>query len=537
MHAYQNVLSELLILAHWCVAWVCVLLLFTARHCATALAGEAAVDRRNIKCAICAHRCPSGRDSMDSVVHGARVHKRCHARWLRAGGAAGAAVPAVPAAAAAAPAAAALPVRSVPPPTAGSVRVTRSAASVASSHRSDAAESSAAAAAADVVMSSAEERGALPLLSLSAPLSHLLSQEESSAAAAPPSHSSGAAALRDAEICVALRSALHIKGDLQTPLPQEYKSRIAERFIHSRLAVDSHTAAAVLLGAYARGEVLVLRNFPGSAPPAFDSIAALLTHPPAREECDYSYNARGTRVHYMFKTGWADSPPAQQARAWWKTINLLPDIGPREALSAGVVWNFLSRRGKSALHLDSGDGTSSQWHGRKLWVLVAVESDEAKQHGIEELHSDSMREHPAGAFRLSDWLACATFQWCILNAGDTIVMPRNRLHAVTCIGDIDSISTGQYCLLAGTPPLPAGYFQPKKSRKRKNPPPPSPPRSPSPSPLPMVKRAKAEATSPHHSPIQRVVAATLIADGQTAATAAVKADMSVGAARRWSKRL
>lgn len=452
---------------------------------------------------------------------------------IAAAAAAAAAPPAAAAAAAAPPAAA--PVQSVPLPTAASAHATRSASSATSSHRSAAAESSAAAAAADAAMDSAEERDAQPLLSRSAPRSSHPSEEEMSDAVAAPSHSTGLALLRDAEICVALRSALHIKGDLQTPLPHEYRSRIAERFIHSRLVVDSHTAAAVLLGAYVRSEVLVLRNFPGAAPPAYDSIAALLTHPPAREECDYSYNARGTRVHYMFKKGWADTPPAQQVRAWWKTINLLPDVGQREALSAGVLWNFVSRRGKSALHLDSGDGTSSQWHGRKLWVLVAVE--EAKQHGIEELRSDSMREHPAGTFRLSDWLACATFQWCILNAGDTIVMPRNRLHAVTCVGDTDSISTGQYCLLDGTPPLPAGLLQPKKSRKRKNPPPPSPPRSSSPSPLPMVKRAKSEKTSRHHSSIQRVVAATLIADGQPATTAAAKAGTSVSTARRWSKRL
>ncbi len=70
---------------------------------------------------------------------------------------------------------------------------------------------------------------------------------------------------------------------------------------------------------------------------------------------------------------------------------------------------------KSALHLGSGDGTNMQWQGQKVWVAV----EEAKLHGIEELLMDSMRENPAGAHRLSAWLACDSFQWWVLDEGDT----------------------------------------------------------------------------------------------------------------------
>lgn len=139
---------------------------------------------------------------------------------------------------------------------------------------------------------------------------------------------------------------------------------------------------------------------------------------------------------------------------------------------------------------------------------------------------------------LSAWLACDSFQWCVLDEGDTSILPRDRLHAVCCIGDIDAVSSGTYCLLAGTPPLPA-HLLPQQKRKRRRSPSPQPPTLP-PSPLSIAVRAKETSTSsslPHHSSVQRIVAATLIADGQTSASAAAKAATSVSAARRWSKRL
>jgi transposase len=353
--------------------------------------------------------------------------------------------------------------------------------------------------------------------------------------AAASSKMTGLATLRQPGVSAALRSAMHLAGDIDTPLPSEQKSRVAERYIHSRIVVDEHTAGALLLEAFSQSKVFILRNFPGALPPALESVSALLRHPPTGDSVAYTFNDRGSRVHYVFTSLSGDSPQARAARDWWRDINQLPDVGKEADMSAGTQWNFISRRGMSSLHMDTADGTNTQHRGKKLWVLVRA--DEAEQQGIVPLTSDAMRDVPAGTHRLSAWLACDSFQWCVMDEGDTLLLPRDRLHAVCCIGDMDAVSSGAYCWLQGTPPLPAEFLQPKKSRKRKDPPPPSPPRSPSPSPLPMVKRAKAEATSPHHSPIQRVVAATLIADGQPAATAAAKAATSVSAAHRWSKRL
>jgi hypothetical protein len=286
--------------------------------------------------------------------------------------------------------------------------------------------------------------------------------------------------------------------------------------------VDQHTAGAVLYKAYSQLRVLILRNFPGAAPAARASVAAALQDPPVEESRVYNYNKSGSHVHYVLKTLYADTPSAQQAAAWWRTVNLLPDTGKLDDLSAGVLWSFISRRGDSALHLDQADGTCSQLQGKKLWVLV--DRDEAAAQHIVPLHVDVMRDHPAGEHRFMAWQQCPSFQWCILDEGDTIVQPRTRLHAVFCIGDVDSVSSGAYCWLAGTPsPLPEG-------RKRKRPPTPEPAAL---QPLPIMP---ARSASSPLTPLARAGLATLVADGQPLAVAAAKVGASQSSAQRWSKR-
>ncbi len=44
-----------------------------------------------------------------------------------------------------------------------------------------------------------------------------------------------------------------------------------------------------------------------------------------------------------------------------------------------------------------------------------------------------------------------SFRWSVMNPGDTSVQPRGYLHAVSTIGDIDSISTSVWCWMSGTP--------------------------------------------------------------------------------------
>jgi transposase len=376
---------------------------------------------------------------------------------------------------------------------------------------------------------------ALP--SLDPPLFHInmTTQEHAAAPAGTSTAAAGLAALRQEGVSSALRSALHVVGDPSTPLSSQHKNRFAERYIHSRIVVDRHTAGAVLYEAFTQPKVLILRNFPGTIAPAYPTVSSLLLNPPSGDAVAYSFNHHRSRVHYLFMTHYPDTAAAREARAWWDTINLLPDTGKLEDQSAGVVWTFVSRRAKSSLHIDAGDGTCSQVFGRKLWVFALAK--EAREHGLVELQSDSMRDNPDGTHRIIDWLACDSFQWCILHEGDTIAHSRDWLHAVSCIGDEDSVSSANYCWLKGTPPLPKAELQPGKPLKRKEPPSHAPARPSPPASLSIVLAAATAAASSHSSVVQRVAAAALIADGQTAAAAAAKADVSVSIARRWFKRL
>jgi hypothetical protein len=332
------------------------------------------------------------------------------------------------------------------------------------------------------------------------PLSLLKLTTETVAAADPgaPATAAGLLALHQPGVSVALRSALHMVGDTTTPLSSQHKHELAGRFLQQRIVVDEHTAAAVLLESFSLCRVAILREFPGAVPPAYDCVGKLLRNPPSREHCGYSFNHHGSRVHYVFSTLIDDSPASCAARAWWRGVNLLPDTGAQHDLSSGTQFNFISRRAKSSLHLDTADGTNTQWRGEKLWVMV--DKEEAKQRGIVELLSDAMRENPAGTHRMSAWLACQSFQWFVAHEGDTVVLPRDKLHAVSCIGDGDAVSAGIYCWLLGTPDLPHGYLQPVRPRKRKQPPAAAPSSPPSAAPLSIVQHAAAAAPSHHSSP-------------------------------------
>jgi len=420
-------------------------------------------------------------------------------------------------------------------PEAASGYCTRSASVNAAAECAEALANIGAGPPADLVMGKAVELEAEMLLDPPPSLLKLTTLETNAGDAAAASTAAGVALLRREEITYALRRAMHVAGDPSTPLNSEMKARIAERYIHNRIVVDQHTAGALLFEAFSLRRPVIVRNFPGAVPPPYGDIAALLRNPPTGDSVAYAFNDRRSRIHYAFTSLIADTPSGQVARDWWRGVNCLPDTGREADLSAGTQWNFVSRRGMSSLHIDTADGTSTQYVGDKLWV--AVDAAEAELQGIVPLPTDSMRDAPAGTFRLSAWLACPSFRWWVLNEGDTLFLSRNYLHGVSCIGDGDSISTGNYCWLHGTSPLSRGALQPVKSRKRKEPAAASPAPTPSVSSLSIAETAKAASTSSHHSCIQRVVAAALMDDGQTAAAAAAKADIPVGAARRWHKRL
>ena len=364
------------------------------------------------------------------------------------------------------------------------------------------------------------------------PLVPLLTQEATSAAAGATIKQAGLSLLSRAGVSTALRTAMHVVGDRTALPPCAVRSWLAERYIHNRIVVDQHTASAVLYEAFSQSRVFILRNFPGVLPAVRATVADALSSPPPEESRVYSYNSSGSRVHYMLTTRLTDTPETHDALAWWSNVNQLPDTGQLAGLTSGVLWNFISRRAGSLLHLDDADATCSQQQGKKLWVMV--EKEEAAKQGIVPIHVDVMRDDPTGVHRFMSWQQCASFQWCILEEGETLVLPRNRLHAVYCIGDVDSVGAGMYCWLAGTPSPLAAPSTPKKGRKRKHS---AVARSPSPAlpPKPLSIISERSARQPIQ-PLARAALATLVADGQPLTVAAFKAGASQSSAQRWSKR-
>ena len=203
-------------------------------------------------------------------------------------------------------------------PAASSGYATRSAASDASFDRAEGLENVPPAAAADSAMGDAPEQSLLALSN--SPPSLLKLTTETVAAADPlaPGVIAGLAALRQEGVSTALRSALHMVGDPATPLSPQHKNRLAERFLHQRLIVDEHTAAAVLFESFSQSRIFLLRSFPGAVPPAFDTVAGVMRNPPNTEHSGYSFNHHGSRVHYVFSSLIDDSPKSRAAREWWR---------------------------------------------------------------------------------------------------------------------------------------------------------------------------------------------------------------------------
>ena len=146
----------------------------------------------------------------------------------------------------------------------------------------EAAESLAALAAADAAMPNADMTAALPPLDPPRSLINMTTQELAAAPAGTTAAATGdrLAVLRQLGVSVALRSALHVVGDPSTPLSSDHKNRFAERYLHTRIVVDRHTAGAVLYEAFTQPKILILRDLPGSVAPAYPTVSSLLLNPP-----------------------------------------------------------------------------------------------------------------------------------------------------------------------------------------------------------------------------------------------------------------
>ena len=346
----------------------------------------------------------------------------------------------------------------------------------------------------------------------------------------------GLIALRDPSVVVALRTALSIRGDLTRPLSSAIKSWLADHYINTRVTVDQHTAAAVMYEAFSNSKVMIVRNFPAAMKPTWQTVRDAIMMQIPEENVRYHYNQSRSRVHALLRERYDKREDLQQQRDWWALINLLPDTGNLDDLSSGTLWSAVSRRGRSLLHVDDTDGVSWQWTGRKLWVFV--NRDEAAAQGIHESRLDSMRDEAPGLHRFINWEQCPSFQWAIVNEGDTLLLPGDLLHAVSCIGDEDAVASSIYCHIAGTTAALKAAAEAPPSRSRPDRPPsslPSPKRRRT--VLPLIQNAKLKSPGRLVPTISRVALGVLVDNGETVADAATMTATSLSTARKWSKRV
>ena len=346
----------------------------------------------------------------------------------------------------------------------------------------------------------------------------------------------GLAALREETVVIALRTALSIQGDVAQPLSSAVKSWLADHYINTRVTVDKHTAAAVMYEAFSTSKVLVVRNFPAAMKPTRQTVRDVIMDEIPSDNIRYLYNRSRSHVHALLMERYDGREDLQQQRHWWSTINLLPDTGNLDKLSGGTLWSAVSRRGKTLLHLDETDGVSWQWTGRKVWVFV--NRDEAAAQEIKPSPLDSMRDETPGLYRFTVWQQCPSFQWLIVNEGDTLLLPADYLHAVCSIGDEDAVASSIYCHIAGTPAALTAAAAPPPPRKRTDRPPPS---LPAPkrcvSVLPVVRKAKMKSPGRSAPTVSRIALAVLVENGQTVKDAAAMTGTSLSTARKWNKRL
>lgn len=240
--------------------------------------------------------------------------------------------------------------------------------------------------------------------------------------------------LGDADIIKALRCAMEIRGSY-APLASGVPAWLARRYIHARTTVDDDSAAAVLSDALRQRTVTLLRDFPGAHTPAYSSVDALLANRPPEQPRKYAFRKDHQAAHYFLCTPFNATPADKRANEWWERH--------RDKFRKGdKLWTVVSRRARSGLHTDPGDGLSTQTLGTKLWVFVKL--TEAMQHGIAPVEEDPMRSPPPHRYDFDAWRKCESLRWCVLSVGDTVVIPQDHLHAVGCIRQ-DSVSAAIYC--------------------------------------------------------------------------------------------
>jgi hypothetical protein len=206
---------------------------------------------------------------------------------------------------------------------------------------------------------------------------------------------------------------------------------------------DSEQAYAdATTAAMASNELLLARsqpNFPRAPLPIIHNQQT----PAIAERIDPNTGS----LHYMTKLALTQAQLRQITNMpFLASYNMLCRLPMKYDTAGHAVWYVQSIADGAPLHCDYVDAEVNVLSGRKVWVTVRWQ--EAMAAGIDVVDVRSKRPSHTWA----QFLQCPSFRWFIVEAGDSLFMPADRLHGTHALGVEMARSTGHY--LATLPSLP-----------------------------------------------------------------------------------
>lgn len=240
----------------------------------------------------------------------------------------------------------------------------------------------------------------------------------------------------------ALCRAAHVNNS--TAAADELLQALHSRFLTHRFTADSDQAYAdAITSAMANNELLLTRhqpNFPHKPLPVIHNTQT----PAVTERIDPNAGS----LHYMTKLAHLKHAQLKQITnmSFLAGYNLLCRLPTKNDAAGHVVWYVQSIADGASLHCDYVDSEVNVLSGQKVWVTVRWQ--EAKAAGIDVIDVRSAR--PSHTWQ--QFLQCPSFHWFIVEQGDSLFMPADRLHGTHALGKDMACSTGHY--FATLPSLP-----------------------------------------------------------------------------------
>lgn len=271
------------------------------------------------------------------------------------------------------------------------------------------------------------------------------SEALSAAAAAMPAASSSSAGAIGAppaapvvptEVQQCFSAICHAAKATVEPLTTVLEQQLAQRLISERFSFDSPDQyVQAITDALARNDLLLLRdhpNFPrnlGSLPPLSPDT------PPWAHSVDVATG----NCHYMTRLDLTSKQLDHCTNtSFHARYNQLCRLSATHQLAGYPLYFVQTLNSGAPFHIDFAGTESSQLSGAKIWLTVAIAEAVAEGIGVVDMR---WREDQ---HTLAQLLRCQSFRWFVKRAGDTLIMPADRLHATHTVGNEVARSMGHY---------------------------------------------------------------------------------------------